>query len=47
VIVTAGVTGLVPGAGFDDLYSSTCSTAGCGASARTLLNGFVGLKLTY
>jgi hypothetical protein len=47
VVITAGVTGLVPGAAFDDLFSSPCSAPACGASARTLYNGFVSLKLTY
>jgi hypothetical protein len=47
VVVTAGVTGLVPGGAFDDLYSSTCSAPGCGASARTPLNGFVNVRLAY
>ncbi len=47
VVLSAGLTGLVPGGGFDDLYSSTCSTPGCGAPSRALLNGFVNLKLSY
>jgi hypothetical protein len=47
VVITAGVTGLLPGAAFDDLFSSPCSAPACGASARTLYNGFVSLKVTY
>jgi hypothetical protein len=47
VVIQAGLTALLPGAGFDDLFSSPCSQPGCGASAKTLYNGFVALKLTY
>jgi hypothetical protein len=47
IVVTGGVTGLLPGSGFRDIYSSTCSVPGCGADSRTLLNAFVELKLTY
>jgi hypothetical protein len=47
VVIQAGLTALLPGAGFDDLFSSPCSPPGCGAQAKTLYNGFVALKLTY
>ena len=47
VLIQAGITTLLPGAGFDDLFSSPCSQPSCGASARTLYNGFLLLKLTY
>ena len=47
VVITAGVTGLVPGGGFDDIYSSICGVPGCGAEGRNLWNTFVQLKLTY
>lgn len=47
VVVTAGVTGLVSGAGFDDLYSSVCSVPGCGNEPKNLRNVFVNLKLTF
>jgi hypothetical protein len=47
VVITAGITGLLAGAGFDDIYSSPCGTPGCGAASRNLFNGFVQLKLTY
>ena len=48
VVVTAGVTGLVSGKGFDDIYSSTCtSTPGCGFGARNLMNVFLNLRLTF
>ena len=47
VVVTAGFTGLLPGAGFEDIYSSTCTVPGCGAESRKLFNAFVQLKLAY
>lgn len=47
VVVTGGVTGLLPGSGFRDIYSSTCAVPGCGAESRTLLNAFLELKLSY
>jgi hypothetical protein len=47
VVIQAGVTALLPGAAFDDLFSSPCSQPSCGAAARTLYNGFLALKLTY
>ena len=48
VVITTGITGLLPGHGFDLIYqSSPCSVAGCGADSRKLLNGFVNVKLTY
>ncbi len=47
VVVTAGFTGLVSGAGFDDLYSSSCSVPGCGSGPKNLRNAFLNLKLTY
>jgi hypothetical protein len=47
VVITAGVTGLFSGKGFDDIYSSICGVPGCGASPKNLWNTFVQLKLTY
>jgi len=47
VVITAGLTGLLPGGGFDDIYSSTCTVPGCGASSKKLWNAFLLLKLTY
>jgi hypothetical protein len=47
IVVAGGVTALLPGSGFEDLFSSSCSTAGCGAESRTLGNAFVQLRLTY
>jgi hypothetical protein len=48
IVITAGVTGLQAGPGFVSIYSSApCGVAGCGFPSRTLLNGFVDVKLTY
>jgi hypothetical protein len=46
-VIQAGLTALLPGAGFDDLFSSPCSQPACGAGSKTLYNGFLVLKLTY
>ena len=47
VLVEGGFTGLLPGAGFDDIYVSACSVPGCGAPSRKLFNGFLRLRLAY
>jgi hypothetical protein len=47
MVIAAGLTGLVSGGGFDDLYSRSCSMPGCAAGERKLYNGFVQVKLTY
>lgn len=47
VVISAGVTGLLAGAGFEDLYSSTCAQAGCGSASQNLYNGFVQVRLAY
>jgi hypothetical protein len=47
VLIEAGFTGLLPGAGFDDIYASTCRAPECGAPSRKLFNSFVRVKLTY
>jgi hypothetical protein len=47
IVVTAGVTGLIAGKGFDDIYSSVCGAPDCGAPSRSLMNVFLNLKLTY
>jgi hypothetical protein len=47
VLIEGGFTGLLPGAGFDDIYTSVCGVPGCGAASRKLFNGFVLIKLTY
>jgi len=47
VVITAGVTGLISGKGFDDIYASQCSTPGCGFASKNLMNVFVNLRLSY
>ena len=47
VLIEGGFTGLLPGAGFDDIYTSACGVPGCGAASRKLFNGFLLVKLTY
>jgi hypothetical protein len=47
VLIEAGFTGLLPGPGFDDIYTSSCNAPGCGAPSRKLFNSFVRVKLTY
>jgi hypothetical protein len=48
VVISAGLSGLLPGGGWDDIFSSPCAgVSGCGASGRDLLNGFVQIKLAY
>jgi hypothetical protein len=47
VLIEGGFTGLLPGAGFDDIHASTCGVPGCGSGSRKLFNGFVRIKLTY
>jgi hypothetical protein len=48
IVITAGISGFLPGSGFDDIFTSPCGTApGCGADSKKLYNGFVLLKFTY
>ncbi|HKF56714.1 MAG TPA: cytochrome c3 family protein [Blastocatellia bacterium] len=47
IVVLAGVSSLIPGSGFKDIYSSICSGEGCGAKPKNLYAGFVKLKFTY
>ena len=47
IVITAGASGLVPGGGFKDIYSSACDTPGCGADTKKLYNVFLNVKLTY
>ena len=47
VLITAGVTGLLPGAAFEDLFTSSCATGACGASNQKLWNAFAVIKLAY
>jgi len=47
IILTAGVSSLVPGSGFKDIYTSACSGEGCGAKPKDLFSLFLRLKFTY
>jgi hypothetical protein len=47
IVITAGLNALLTGSGFDDIYSSTCSTPGCGAAPRNLMSAFAQIKLSY
>jgi hypothetical protein len=48
IVVLGGVTGLLPGAGWDDIYTSRCDgVPACGAGSKKLWNAFLQLKLTY
>jgi hypothetical protein len=47
VVLTGGVTGLLAGPAFDDLFSSVCAAPGCGATSHNLRNLFLSVKLTY
>ena len=48
VVLTAGITGLLPGKGFDRIYSSVpCGAPGCGFESRKLYNVFALLRLQY
>jgi RNase P/RNase MRP subunit p29 len=47
VVITAGVTGLLPGKAFEDIFTSTCATGVCGSGNKKLWNAFAVIKLTY
>ncbi len=47
IVITAGVSGLIPGSGFDDLFTSTCRMPGCGQDTRSYYNVFFNLRLRY
>src|SRR5207247_897006 len=47
VVITAGVTGLLPGKGFDGISSAVCGVPGCRAGRKSLLNACVQVKLRY
>jgi hypothetical protein len=46
-IVSGGVSSLVPGSGFTDIYSSNCNGQNCGEKRKVLYSAFVKLKFTY
>src|SRR5262249_49723944 len=50
IILTAGASGLRPGPGFTDIYTSNCSGAtvqGCGASSPSLWSTFMKVRFQY
>jgi hypothetical protein len=47
VVVVLGGALFFPGAGFKEIYSSSCQTFQCGASSKTLYQGFAALTLVY
>ncbi len=49
IVLIGGASGLRPGRGFTDIYSSNCNglPAGCGAGSPTLWSAFVTLKFVY
>ena len=48
ILFLGGITGLLPGAGWDDIYTSQCpGVPECGASGKKLWNAFLQVKLTY
>jgi len=47
IVITTGLTGLLPGAAFEDLFTSSCATAACGSPNKKLWNAFAVVKLTY
>jgi hypothetical protein len=46
-IIQGGFASLIPGAGFNDIYTSNCSGQGCGKSSKVLFSSFVRVKFTY
>jgi hypothetical protein len=47
VVITAAITGLIPGQGFADLFSSPCAVPGCAQESQSFYNLFLNLRLTY
>jgi hypothetical protein len=46
-IIQGGFSSLIPGAGFNDIYTSNCSGQGCGKSSKVLFSSFIRVKFTY
>lgn len=46
-IIQGGFSSLIPGAGFNDIYTSNCSGQGCGQRSKILFSSFIRLKFTY
>jgi hypothetical protein len=48
ILFLGGITGLLPGSGWKDIYSSNCEgVPECGAGSKKLWNAFLQVKLTY
>ena len=47
ILFIGGLTGLLPGSGWKQIYSSQCNVPDCGADSKKLWNAFLQLKLTY
>jgi len=49
IVLVGGASGLRPGRGFTDIYSSNCSgtPVGCGAGSPTLWSAFLNLRFVY
>lgn len=47
VVITGAITGLIPGRGFDDLFTSPCGVPGCARESRSFYNLLLNLRLTY
>jgi hypothetical protein len=45
--MAAGITGLFPTIGFDDLFRSFCHVPGCGHGRKKLYNAFVEVRVAY
>jgi hypothetical protein len=46
-IVSGGISSLIPGVGFKDIFTSNCSGLGCGTKGKVLYSAFVRVKFTY
>ena len=46
-IIQGGFSSLIPGTGFNDIYTSNCSGQGCGQKSKVLFSSFIRLKFTY
>jgi hypothetical protein len=49
IVIVAGASGLRPGVGFTDIYTSNCdgTPQGCGARRPTLWSTFMNVKFVY
>ncbi len=47
IVIAGGFSSLIPGKGFEDIYSSNCSGQNCGFATKTLFSTFVKVKVIY